>query len=256
MLDEKYIALIDDYLDGILSHKENEKLESELEENPELQDLLALIKLTRESIKMSGQKELVQKIHQEFTKDSDAEKNKEKITNFRISPWWLGIAASLTLFIIFGNFWVMTQTEDLFEDKYIAYNLPTMRSAEGHDDKISTLYRNDDFEEVIKNTNLDSDDTEALFLAGMAHFKLENYEESARYLKKIQQINETKTSDSTVFEDESDYYLFLANLKMNKLNEADYYFSRITSYSDHTYHGMIDIKDKLKFQILKLKNKN
>ena len=189
MLDEKYIELIDDYLDGILSHTENQKLESELKENLELQDLMALIKLTRESIKMSGQKELVQKIHQEFTKDSDDEKIKGKTANFRISPWWLGIAASLSMFILFGNFWVKTKTEDLFNDKYLAYNIPTMRSAEGHENQIATLYKNADFEEVVKITNLYSDDIEVLFLAGMSHFKLENYEESARYLNKILQIN-------------------------------------------------------------------
>jgi hypothetical protein len=88
----------------------------------------------------------------------------------------------------------------------------------------------------------------------MSHFKLENYKESARYLNKIQQINETKVSDSTVFQDESDYYLFLAYLKMEKLSDADQYFSRITTDKNHTYYENINLKDKLKFSLLKLKN--
>jgi anti-sigma factor RsiW len=87
MLDDRYIELIDDYLDGILSQEETDKLKAELKENQELKDLFALVQLTRESIRLSGQKELVQKIHEEFINDSNKEKNKGKVVNLKISPW-------------------------------------------------------------------------------------------------------------------------------------------------------------------------
>lgn len=256
MLDDKYIELIDDYLDGILGQEETEKLQSELKENQELKDLLDLIQLTRESIRLSGQKELVQKIHEEFINDSDKEKNNGKVVNIKISPWWLGIAASLTLLILFGNFWYKTQTTALFEDNYIAYNLPTMRSAGDMENKINTLYKNGDYNEIIGIVDINSEDAELLFLSGMSHFQMENYEESAQFLKKVQQLNENRTFETAFFQDEADYYLFLAYLKTGNLSEADQYLSRITSQSNHTYHGMIGKVDNLKFEILKFKNKN
>ena len=256
MLDDRYIELIDDYLDGILSQEKTEKLQAELKENQELRELLDLIQVTRESIRLSGQKELVQKIHGEFINDSHKERNKGKVVNLKLSPWWLGIAASLTLLILFGNFWYKTQTTALFEDNYIAYNLPTMRSAGDMENKVTTLYKNGDYNEIIGIVDLNSEDTELLFLSGMSHFQMENYEESAQFLKKVQQLNENRTFETAFFQDEADYYLFLAYLKTGNLSEADQYLSRITSQSNHTYHGMIGKVDNLKFEILKFKNKN
>lgn len=255
MLDERYIELIDDYLDGVLSQEETDKLKAELKENQELKDLFALVQLTRESIRLSGQKEIVQRVHKEFINNSDTEKNKGKVVSFKITPWWLGIAASLTLLILFGNFWFKAQTTTLFDENYIAYNLPTMRSAGDMENKITTLYKNGDYKEIIGIVDLNSEDTQLLFLAGMSHFELENYGESAQFLKKVQQLNEKRTNENAFFQDESDYYLFLAYLKTGNLKEADHYLSKIISQSNHTYHGMIGQLDNLKFEILKLKNK-
>ncbi|MFD2201360.1 hypothetical protein [Shivajiella indica] len=255
MLDDRYIALIDDYLDGILSQEENEKIEAELKENHELQDLLALLKLTRESIRMSGQKQMIQEIHQNFIEESESIENKEKTIRFKISPWWLGIAASLALLILIGNFWVNTQTDSYFERNYVAYNLPTMRSLESQENEIVNLYKTAEFEKITKIITLNSEDSEALFLSGLSHFELGNYRESAQFLKKVQNLNETKTSEARLFQDESDYYLFLTFLKTEDYMEAENYYSRITSQKNHTYHTMIDLQDKVRFSILKLKKK-
>jgi len=254
MLDERYIEMIDDYLDGILDQNEKEKLEAELKENQELRDFMALIKLTRESIKMSGQKEMIQQVHEEYIKESKDEINIEKPKSFRISPWWLGVAASISLFILIGNFWIKTQTENLFDENYIAYNLPTMRSTESLENELTILFKDADYEAIIKIIDLGSENSNELFLAGISHFELENYKESIQYLKKIQLINETKVDSSHVFQDESDYYLFLAYLKMENLTDADRYYSKITTDMNHTYHKNINLQDKLKFNILKLKN--
>jgi hypothetical protein len=254
MLDERYIEMIDDYLEGILDQNEKEKLEAELKESQELRDLMALIKLTRESIKMSGQKEMIQQIHEEFIKEPKDEIHTDNPKSFRISPWWLGVAASISLFILIGNFWVKTQTENVFNEKYVAYNLPTMRSTEGIENELTMLFKDADYEAVIEIVDLGSENLNELFLAGISHFEMENYEGSVRFLKKIQEINETKAASSLVFQDESDYYLFLAYLKMANLKDADQYYSRITTDKNHTYHKNINLKDKLKFNILKLKN--
>lgn len=254
MLDEKYIGLIDDYLDGILDQQSKESLEKELNESAELRDLLAIIQLSRESIKLSGQKEMISKIHENFKQASTKDTGKSK--SFMIKPWWIGIAASLTLFLLAGNFWVNTQADDFFANHYMAYELPTMRSGEILENEVEDLYREKDFESVIAKVDLTSDVQSDLFLASLAHIELTNYSTSVQYLRRIQQLNETKSEPEKFFQEETDYYLFLVLLKMNDIEEADKYFNRITENKSHAFYQSLGSMDKLRFSVIKKKNKN
>lgn len=254
MLDEKYIGLIDDYLDGILDQKEKDSLEKELNESAELRDLLAIVQLSRESIKLSGQKEMISKIHEEFKKGSTEETG--KATKLSIRPWWIGIAASLTLLVLVGNFWINSQADDFFSNHYMAYELPTMRSGESMENDVENLYRENDYESVIANVDISSDVQSELFLAGLAHIELKNYDASVRYLLKIQELNETKPESEKFFQEETDYYLLLVLLKTENFEEADIYYKRITENKSHAFHQNLNTMDKIRYSIIIRKNKN
>lgn len=253
MLDEKYIALIDDYLNGILDPEVKANLENELNDNPELRDLLSIIQLSREGIELSGKKDMIQKIHEEFINENKEVKETKKISQFKITPWWLGIAASLTLLILVGNFWINTQIDDFFEAKYMAYELPTMRSAFIEENQILNSYRNNDHESVISLIDISSDGESNLFLAGLSHLAIGNYEKSAQFLTLIEQINSEKPNEEKLFQDEIEYYLFLLYLKLENLEQANAFYKRIIENENHTYHKSIDTIDKVKFLILRLK---
>ena len=66
MLDDKYIALLDDYLDGNLSQEEADKVLEEVDSNPELNELRGILALSRDRIRMSGHRESIKEIHREF----------------------------------------------------------------------------------------------------------------------------------------------------------------------------------------------
>ena len=60
MIDDKNIARLEDFLDNKLSQREKDLLEQELKENTELNELLGLLKISRESIKLGGLKNQIQ----------------------------------------------------------------------------------------------------------------------------------------------------------------------------------------------------
>ena len=77
MVNEKDIALIDDYLDGRFSQEEKTLLEKRFETEPDLAELLKLVKFTRESIRMSGQREQVKGIYTEFLQEKSSNQIKD-----------------------------------------------------------------------------------------------------------------------------------------------------------------------------------
>lgn len=252
MLDDKYIGLIDDYLDGILDQQAKDSLEKELNESAELRDLLAIMQLSKESIKLSGQKEMISKIHEEFKQKTLKETG--KTTKFVIRPWWIGIAASITLLLLAGNFWISSQADDFFSNHYMAYELPNMRSGENIENNIEKFYKENDYEAVISGVDLSSEVQSDLFLASLAHIKLTNYDTSVRYLRKIQELNESKTESEKFFQEETDYYLFLVLVKMKNIGDADFYFNRITENKSHAFYQNLSTMDKIRYSIIKMKN--
>lgn len=252
MSDEKYIGLIDDYLEGILDQQTKDSLEKELHESAELRDFLAIMQLSRESIKLSGQKEMISKIHDEFRQETL--KETRKTTKFVIRPWWIGIAASLTLLLLTGNFWINSQADKFFSNHYMAYKLPNMRSGENVDNNIEKIYNENDYESVISGVDLSSEVPSDLFLASLANIELKNYEASVRYLRKIQELNESKTESEKFFQEETDYYLFLVLVKMKNIEDADFYFNRITENKSHAFYQNLSTMDKIRYSIIKMKN--
>ena len=125
MIDDKNIARLEDFLDNKLSQREKDLLEQELKENTELNELLGLLKISRESIKLGGLKNQIQSAHKKYHKNRES-----KNVKIKPSTWWVGIAASISLILLIGNFWIQKLPSQLIEENYISYEISTMRSTE------------------------------------------------------------------------------------------------------------------------------
>lgn len=251
MLDDKYIALIDDYLDGNLNQEAKESIESELKENADLRDMMALMQLSREGIRHAGHKELISKIHQEFM-DSTGLKE-EKTKSFSIRPWWLGIAASISLLLLAGNFWIKSQADIFYSNHYLLYEVPTMRSGESSLDQVMKLYRDGDFQTVVSLVEKTSNHQAELFLAGISSLELENYKDAAYYLEKVQALNESGDQGEKLFQEESDYFLFLTYVQLRNFGKADIYYARISTNKNHAFRNNLTGLDRLRYLIIRLK---
>ncbi|MCR9016714.1 tetratricopeptide repeat protein [Aquiflexum gelatinilyticum] len=249
MLDDKYIALLDDYLDGNLNQEEADKLLSEINSNPDLKELLDILAFSRESIRMSGHKETVNKIYREFEKKQSNQSPKGKVVKFKPFGWVIGIAATMTLLLV-GNYWVQNLPDSLYQEKYITYEIPTMRS-DGDEEKIlETHFKNKSWDSVTKGVSIEEPDRKILFLAAVSYFELGDDTNAILYLNKLKEIN--ADSQEKLFEDEIDYYLFLSYLKSENYEAAKSTMAQIVSNPKHTYHGSFGIDDRIKIFALDL----
>lgn len=250
MLDDKYIALLDDYLDGNLNQDESEKLLAEVESNPDLKELMGILALTRDSIRQSGYKQAIKEVHEDFKKDEAQNEADAKVVPLKPLRWWLGIAASLTLLLLVGNYWVQNLPNNLYQEKYMAYEIPTMRSADQEIEKIEEDFKTKSWDSVVMSVSLNDTDSKKLFLAGVSYFELQDYSNAEIFLTRVKEIN--VKSQEKLFGDETDYYLFLSFLKSKKYSEAKSILKQINSDPNHTYFGSFNSGDRFKLFVLGL----
>jgi tetratricopeptide (TPR) repeat protein len=173
-----------------------------------------------------------------------------KVVKFNPHGWWMGIAASLTLILIAGNYWVQNLPENLYEEKYIAYQIPTMRSNGEEGEELEEDFKNKNWDSVIRSVSLKDNNRKNLFLAGVSYFESGDFTNSLKYLNKLEEINSSSTD--RLFEDETDYYLFLNHLKSKNYNKALFFLQKITSDPTHSYHNSFDKKDWVKLQVMEV----
>lgn len=250
MLDDKYITLLDDYFDSNLSQAESDELLAEVESNPELKELMGILALIRESVRLAGYRQTIKKIHEDFKKEASQKASENKVVKSNPLRWWLGIAASLTFLLLAGNYWVQNLPDDLFQEKYMAYEIPTMRSLGKEVEIIEEYFKTKNWGAVTKAVSIEETNSKKLFLAGVSYFELGDYSNEEMYLEKVKEIN--FKSEVKLFGDETDYYLFLSYLKSKKYPEAKSILAQISSDKNHTYYGSFGLGDKIKLFTLAL----
>lgn len=244
MIDDKNITRLDAYLDDKLSGEEKNLLLQELKENTALNELLGLLKISRESVELAGLKNQIQLVQKEYLKSRAA-----KVINIKASTWWIGIAASLSLILLVGNFWIQKLPAQLIEDRYISYEISTMRSSENPLSELENDFKNKAWASILSAVPKSSNNQSALFLAGVAAYELGDFENADAYLNQVIQVNQSLSQ--TYFNDEAEYYLGLSLLKSKKYNDALVLFEKINLDENHIYQGIFTSSDILKLKVLK-----
>ena len=248
MVNEKDIALIDDYLDGRFSQEEKTLLEKRFETEPDLAELLKLVKFTRESIRMSGQREQVKGIYTEFLQEKSSNQIKDLLQKVRPIHWWLGIAASFALLFVIGLNWISNFQDQILSEKYYSYQLTTMRSNVAQEDELELYFKNKDWEMVLSSVNFQVSDRQSLFLAGLSAMELKEFETALKYFNRIEEIN-FESSESS-FKDEVEYYKVISYISMSDYGLAIEKIRAINSDQDHKYHKVFSNFDIAKLKIL------
>lgn len=248
MIDDKNITRLDAYLDNKLSEEEKNLLLQELKENAALNELLELLKISRKSIELAGLKNQIQSVQKEYLKSRVI-----KVVKIKPSTWWIGVAASISLFILIGNFWIQKLPSQLIEENYIFYEISTMRSSEIPLSELENDFKNKAWTSILSAIPQNSENQSEVFLAGIAAYELEDFEIAIEYLERVIQLNQDL--GERYFNDEAEYYLGLSLLKSEKYEGALMLFEKINLDENHSYYEVFTSSDLLKLKVLKwLKN--
>lgn len=242
------LQLLEDYLDGNLSKTDAESVEEKLKKDPELQEMLALLQACTQGIKMAGSRESIRKIHEEFILETRSNKPARTAITRKISPWWMGIAASLTLFIAFTAFSIFRFPSSFLEGNAIIYELPTMRSAGTDIDELETAFKQKNWSAVLERVDIQETDRKTLFLASMAALQKEEFELGLEYLAALESQN--KVQAEPLFQHEISYYRLVFHLERRDYNSALDAWKTLDAEKDNPYRSSLGTMDKASLWIL------
>ena len=243
---------IDRYLNGSLDNDQVLKFEQKLKEDSSLATEVERIKIARSIIKNYALREKLRSIHT------------EEITN-RGRRSFLGeysgnamkIAAGLVLVIvsIFVFQFVTLNKADLYSNQYQSYQVEVSR---GDDQSVNNPvvynYQNSNYQDVVNiYENKPVDSNEAHFLAGNSYLNLRQPLKAIKSFDEI--INEATKGGSHDYLEDAEYYLAMAYLENDNLDQAHWYFSKIYHDSDHLYHDKVDRFFYWKLKLLKQREK-
>ena len=92
---------------------------------------------------------------------------------------------------------------------------------------------------------------ENYFIEGQCYLQTGNAENAIQAFKQVENLN--KQNGQQLFADETDYYLLLAYIKANKINEAEPKLNTITSNKQHLFYKNAAQISRLKIKILEMK---
>jgi hypothetical protein len=239
---------LEDYLDGNLSKTDAESVEEKLKKDPEMQEMLALLQASTQGIKMAGSRESIRKIHEEFILKTRKNKKTKPTTTGKIFPWWMGVAASLTLFIAFTAFSIFRFPSSFLEESAITYEVPTMRSAGTDIDEIETAFKQKNWNVLLEKVDIQETDRKALFLASMAALQKEEFELGLQYLSALETQN--KVHGDPLFKNEISYYRLVFHLELRDFSNALGAWNTLDAEKDNPYRASVGTMDKASLWIL------
>lgn len=238
------------YLDDELIPEDKLKLEEKLRIDAELRHELSNLSLAIKTVKNFGLKEKISGIHTEMMRElKPVQKAKGAGTRTMLLKSAIKIAASLLLLIIgYGVFtYLRLSPENIIPSQVDPYTFRISRAPE-----VNELRQAYDQREYTKVTTWveqsKATGTTEKFLAANSYFGLHEYEKAAQYFGSILQ-----DQSSEQYADESQYYLALSLLKLNKPDEALRYLTIIRQNKKHKFHDKATAG--LIFKAKMLKNK-
>lgn len=237
------------YLDGTLTTEDTKKLIDRLKQDEDLKKELDQLSIAVQAVKKYGLKEKISGIHAEMmSKRDSAPKTKVRTLYFDFRNI-LKIAASLLLILVgYGVFtYLQVSPENLISPDVQAYSFRTTRNAEASE--IKDMYEKKEYKNVLdlieQKTSNHSEDN---FIKANSYFALHDYSASAEYFENI-----LKQRSTAKFLDESEYYLALCYIKLNKPAEALHLLSLIKADTNHKYHQKVNTTFMWKVKLLKFK---
>ncbi|MBI1301106.1 MAG: hypothetical protein GC137_05540 [Alphaproteobacteria bacterium] len=255
--DEKMLV---DYLDGNLEADAVRALEYRLMQDKLLKQKLMLVEWSRKAIKLTALQGLIAQRQQGFLKARKAADYQQDHTisgRFTFSPAaWVGIAASLLVLIGLGLVLFLNSLSgsDLYENKFLAYEVSSFRADNAEDSPIKEAFRQGKYAQIL-GASADTVQPEALakddlLLLGIASLEVGEPNKALIYLDILQQKNEADKSGE--LQDEGDFYSALAYVKLEKYALASARIAHISNTPNHKYTKNFPWAYRVKIKLLSL----
>ncbi len=243
----KELELLDKYLDGKLTNEERKDLELRITEDEVLKGELEVLQISRDAIRAVGIKNNVKRLHQELITEIRGEEKKVVPINRnnRFIRWTTGVAASLLLIVAsFVAYQYATVDPDkIYAQQFLSYELPVTRSSETTMSVIDASYLSGDYTQVIQHFNTSAQKSNRdYFLAAMSYLYTEEFDKAVALFQILVDKNNNAPGEK-YFEQETDFYLALAYLKVDEIAKCKELFAKIKANSKHLYHQNITRKD-------------
>ncbi len=242
------IERIDHYLNNQLPTDEVTKLERELRQDPELQELLDNVEMTRRMVRTQAIRTEVRQVHGNFMADyrrqvvNDQQTDDENVPVLPLhgrragNSWVMRVAATVLLAAVgYGGYQFATlNRQAVYDDNFVEYRLPTTRDADARQSILDSLYRAGNYAAVVQQLAAipaQERPPRQYFLAAMSHLQLRQYNAALAQFQALK--NSNSQGVAPVFEQEADYYGALANLGAGNYELA---YSSLKSIHDNPRH--------------------
>lgn len=214
-LKEELIEKVERYLSGELTRKEV-KEENDNPSDEELDEAIELFNTSKNLIELSGLKEDLKSIHEEYIAETESEKP-EEAGKKTVWMWWTAAVAAMALLIaVFSG--ILNDSPPEFEDYFKAYpDLLSMRGNEGSMSTAMRLYTLKDYDAAIREFNrvaIDSLSNEVLFYQAIAALAIGQYPLAETNLEKLLK------DDHNQYWQQTKWFLGLTYWQSGKIEEA------------------------------------
>lgn len=226
------------YLDGEMQADEKAGFENELASDKTLQQELAELTLTRDTVRYYGIRQQVAGIHTEMMQEMRAETPVRRINPIkRVMRYGMAAAASVIFVLFAWQAYVFYELspEKLYAEQYQSFDISVSRDADAVVTEIEKLYGNKQFTDVTHRyeAGLVFEAKDKL-LSGVSFLETGNAAKAITVLRQL--IAENKAATKPAFNDEAEYYLALSYVRNKDYDAAIALINSIRANKDHLYH--------------------
>lgn len=235
---------IEAYLKRDMSIFDKSMFERDLELDPVLEKETLQFMAVKEGIRNAAIRTAVKNVHQQFSYKQPAVE-KPTVKAMKTNIWRIAAAIMLAL----GS-WSAYQISslspaDIIANDGVVYESAILRSTEAEEEKLRELFKNHEFDEILKTLPaISAPESEQYFIGAMAAYKTGDFKKADQYLDLV---NHRK------FEFEKAYYKGLVAVGLKEYDEALGLLQAVKNNSENPYSKAVDQTLLLKVRILDLK---
>lgn len=263
---------IDQYLSNQLPVGEVAELERDLQEKPELRELLDRVDMARRTIRTQAIRAEVRQVHQSFIPNYRQQTHNDQESDDQGAPvmplhdrgagrgrpfgWIMRVAATVLLAVVgySGYQFATLDRQAVYEGIFVDYRLPTTRGAGSSQLVLDSLYQAGNYAAVIQQLTTiapQQQQPRQHFLGAMSHLKLRQYPAAVAQFQALREVNRRSTTPD--FEQETDYYQALAELGAGNYERAYTGLENIYNNPRHLFHNNVSRSDLWKIKLLAYK---